>query len=475
VLYASTPYTGATTVDQGWLYAYDDHSFGATSSGTTVSGSGAIKIDDANVGDEPLTLARTASGVVLLTYGACGWAGDVVLSKNAEVEVDKFMNFSGGIGGSAGLTKKGEGDLIYSGSATNTYAGDTQVDEGALLLDKSTFDVSVPGNLYIGDGIGGADSDVVRLLKESQIPDSTRIVVATSGLFDLNNKIEYFGALEGGGHVALGSGNIGVGRDNSSSVYAGLINGSGELLKYGSGTLTLTRNNTYSGDTRINNGTLLINGSQPSSDVLIFSYGTLGGIGTVGVINSGGTVRPGASVGQLSCENILLQSASTFGVELNGYTSSDYDRIDASGSVTLDNTDLSIAWGFVPAVGDSFTILDNDGTDAVAGTFNGLAEGASVVAGNVTLQVSYVGGTGNDVVLSATAVEELEPLRIKAYTTIGGYVEMEWVGGVPPYVVEKKTALTNSAWQAATAPTRDMATMLPAVTTNGFYRVTGGN
>jgi hypothetical protein len=93
----------------------------------------------------------------------------------------------------------------------------------------------------------------------------------------------------------------------------------------------------------------------------------------------------------------------------------------------------------------------------------------------VTLQVSYVGGTGNDVVLSATAVEELEPLRIKAYTTIGGYVEMEWVGGVPPYVVEKKTALTNSAWQAATAPTRDMATMLPAVTTNGFYRVTGGN
>jgi hypothetical protein len=54
-------------------------------------------------------------------------------------------------------------------------------------------------------------------------------------------------------------------------------------------------------------------------------------------------------------------------------------------------------------VGTSFTLINNDGTDAVVGTFKGLPEGATLTSGGMTFQISYVGGTGNDVVLTRIA------------------------------------------------------------------------
>ena len=57
-----------------------------------------------------------------------------------------------------------------------------------------------------------------------------------------------------------------------------------------------------------------------------------------------------------------------------------------------------------PAIGDTFTIINNDGSDAVTGTFDGLAQGATITDGNVTFTISYTGGNGNDVVLTTTDV-----------------------------------------------------------------------
>ena len=54
-------------------------------------------------------------------------------------------------------------------------------------------------------------------------------------------------------------------------------------------------------------------------------------------------------------------------------------------------------------IGAAFTLIQNDGTEAVMGTFAGLPQGATLVLGGMTFQISYVGGTGNDVVLTRTA------------------------------------------------------------------------
>ena len=55
-------------------------------------------------------------------------------------------------------------------------------------------------------------------------------------------------------------------------------------------------------------------------------------------------------------------------------------------------------------IGDQFTILNNDLADAVTGTFNGLPEGSTLSANGFKFTISYVGGTGNDVVLTVTDV-----------------------------------------------------------------------
>lgn len=79
------------------------------------------------------------------------------------------------------------------------------------------------------------------------------------------------------------------------------------------------------------------------------------------------------------------------------------------GHVSLGNATLSLTLGFAPSVGTSFNIINNDFTDAVSGTFAGLSEGATITAGGDLLKVSYVGGDGNDVVLSVTATAAAVP------------------------------------------------------------------
>jgi fibronectin-binding autotransporter adhesin len=474
-LVAANTFTGTALVSQGRLYALNNNAFGTTAGGTVVGASGFIQLVNANIGAEPLALGRTDSGTVLFATGSCSWSGDVVLDEDSTMGSGGSMEFSGAISGSGGITWNGSGNLILSGSAANTYTGETYVNGGMLVLNKPIYNVTVPGNLHIGDGLGGADADVVRLLTTSQIPSTSRITIAGSGLFDMNDLTEYFGSLAGSGHVNMGSGNLGCGEDGTSTTFSGQIEGAGELRKYGTGTFTLSGNNIYSGTTRVYEGTLLVNGSQPGSGVVVSAPGTLGGIGTVGAINSSGSVAPGASAGQLGSGSTSLQSGSSFDVELDGDSPIDYDQLDVGGSVSLGNSDLNVSWGFVPTVGDEFTIIDNDGGDAVTGIFNGLAEGASFVAGNVTLKITYAGGTGNDVVLGVTDVEPTEDLRVTSIETAGTNVVLQWTGGVPLYVVERKTALTDATWIPVTAPMSGTQTNLPMDAPASFYRVKGGN
>ena len=58
----------------------------------------------------------------------------------------------------------------------------------------------------------------------------------------------------------------------------------------------------------------------------------------------------------------------------------------------------------MPVAGQPFLLIDNDGADPVVGTFLGLPEGATFDASGAAFQISYVAGTGNDVVVTALAV-----------------------------------------------------------------------
>ena len=97
--------------------------------------------------------------------------------------------------------------------------------------------------------------------------------------------------------------------------------------------------------------------------------------------------------------NSLTLSPGTLALDLVSKTV--YDSVSAA-SVNLSGTTLSINAGMTINNGDSFTLLAVAGTNRITGAFNGLAEGGTFTVGTQMFRISYAGGDGNDVVLTAT-------------------------------------------------------------------------
>jgi autotransporter-associated beta strand protein len=215
----------------------------------------------------------------------------------------------------------------------------------------------------------------------------------------------------GSGRVDLGSGTLNVTNDNNCcDVYSGLIFGPGDLIKSGDGVWTITGNNTYTGTTTIDDdGTLVVDGSQPQSHVTITDDGRLGGRGIVGSINCVGAVSPGQ---YLPADTAILTSSNThfvpfafFFVDINGSApGTGYDQLNVRGTNQLGGATLGLTVGpdFAPVEGDRLTILNNDGSDAIQGTFAGLPNGSLITSGPYQFRILYSEPFFNDVVLLVT-------------------------------------------------------------------------
>ena len=412
-LSASNSYSGQTTVGGGLLYAYNSYALGSTNVGTLVS-NGAVLVLSGNVqvGAEPLTLNGNGdgiSGALTSIAGSNSFAGLITLGSDTHINVDAgdYLNLTGAIGGTGNLHKDDTGTLLFSGSDMNNYAGTTYVNAGTLGLAKTIINGAIPGALVVGDGLGGANADVVQLLNSSygQIANTSALTVNSSGLLDLTSfgsALENVGSLAGSGRVNLAAAQLGVGLDGTSTLFSGTISGAGgSLAKSGAGIFTLTGTNTYTGETLAYGGVLLINGSQSASPVRIANSGILGGTGLAGAISGGlGTLAPGASPGTLTCSNLCLSNNTVLSIELTGTNS---DQLNVRGTNNLGGATLQVTTaGLSPTEGQTFIILNNDGTDGIANTFAGLPEGGIVSAGSYQFAVSYIGGTGNDVTLTYT-------------------------------------------------------------------------
>ena len=160
------------------------------------------------------------------------------------------------------------------------------------------------------------------------------------------------------------------------------------MTEAGAGSLIVSAANTYTGGTTVNGGTLA-------------GGGTLGAL----VVNSGASLAPSSTTTHIfRTGSVAFSAGSTFAVTLKGTTpGTGYDQLSVTGTVNLAGAALDVNLGFTPALGSTFMIIQNDGTDPVVGTFAGLAQGATIVQSGMTFQISYDGGTGNDVVLTRIA------------------------------------------------------------------------
>jgi autotransporter-associated beta strand protein len=454
-LSGSNSYLGLTQITGGCgVSVFHPFAFGSTNAGTSAGGFGYIVLF-ASVTGEGLTLSSATDIGALTVVGATNsWSGPITLANNTSVGAVGSANarliLTGPINGSGALTNLGIGTVEFAGVDPNTYTGTTIVRQGTLHLNKSVPTTAIAGPLIIGDDNGGADADRLRVGGNPQIGDLSAVTVTSSGVLLLPSIADSIGSLAGNGHVDIDGGVLEVGGNNNSSTFTGLITGSGGLTKFGTGTLTLEGNNSYTGQTVAQGGSLIINGSQPQSPIQIIIGGRLGGHGVVGnVIVGMGALVPGASPGMLTCSNLTLNGSglvpADFTVELNGtIPGTNYDQVKVRGAVGFALARLTATLGFASAISNSFTIIDNDGSEPVTNTFTALPEGATLNVSGTPFRISYIGGDGNDVVLTQLTATQ-QPL-LKIQTSSATNVVLSWATNFTGYSLEANTNLNANVW-----------------------------
>ncbi|KAA0178600.1 autotransporter outer membrane beta-barrel domain-containing protein, partial [Cupriavidus gilardii] len=270
---ADNSYTGVTTVNSGTLAVSTLADGGANSSiGASTSDSANVVLANGGTLAYTGTTTSTDRGFTLGTGG-----GRVGVS-----DAGATLTMGGTVLGDGSLAKTGPGTLVLSGP--NTYTGGTQVQQGTLQAGSTSAFGSPTAIMTVGAG-------------------------ATLDLADFNNTV---GSLSGGGTVELGSATLTS--NGASGVFTGTITGTGGLTRTGPWTQTiLGANNTYTGPTIIDNGTLavdsLANGGQASGigasssdpDNLVFRRGALTYSGTTNAIDRGFTLETG--YGRIQVDN----------------------------------------------------------------------------------------------------------------------------------------------------------------------------
>jgi rhamnogalacturonan endolyase len=317
----------------------------------TFSGSGAIGgsniLIKAGTGTLTLNTTNTYSGGTIISNGAIVIGN---IGANSAAWGSGAIYFYGGtvqFNGYGGNTGTGWGGLT---NALVVPLGQT----GSLLLPprwgySSPFKSSLTGSgtLYVtvdyvrdffsgnwsgfnGQIIAGPRSGTGDFRIDNTNGYASAALYLNSGvnLYNVNNNSLTIdlGELDGTSGAYIGTGNSAstnptwrIGAKNTTSTYAGTIADSGvtSLVKIGTGTLILNgANNTYSGGTTVNNGTLQINNAAGSGTgsgaVTVNAGGTLAGSGIISgavTVQNNGTFAPGNPFGTLTISNNLTLAA----------------------------------------------------------------------------------------------------------------------------------------------------------------------
>ena len=352
------------------------------------------------VDNNAILRARTGSTLVL-AGGSVDNADGIV---NVQDGANCVLSGTTVIGGL--FTSDGTGAFLAASSivqgvtstATVNIANNSSTSLRGSFINNRTLNMNSGGNLTDLFIIGNTSISGSGVLNMSNTLANR--IYAPSGADRLTNT---------GGHTIRGSGQIGIGLmaltnrgliDASSS--SGMLidtNGGGfdnqGLLRVSGGNLTVGSGPfTTSGTVVVDSGRLLNRSTgawvqtdgiviadgelQVVTDIYQLQGGVLGGTGRVdsNVTNSGGTVSPGMSPGTLTIEgNFVQQSGGTLAVEITGVTSgSQNDLLTILGTGSLNGT-ISIRrpTGFVPVIGQGFTILTTTGTNTLTGTFSSIS------------------------------------------------------------------------------------------------------
>jgi autotransporter-associated beta strand protein len=295
------PFTGAVNLNSGIIQLNNGSSLG---SGTLTIQSGNL-INNYNAGNY-LTLANP----LVVPIGSTG-----------NINLGDSINLTGALtgGGTLNLT------VQNGGGATDQFKGVGTAFTGTVNVLGSG------GMRFVANG--GAFSGFNNALTTVNAP-------VTLGFYDNSGgNTYYFGALAGNNSAAAfydyyaGAPTMQVGALNLNTTFAGQFQTSINLIKTGTGTLTLTGNSTHTGTTTVSSGALQVNGSFSSSPVTVASGAALGGNGILGngvTIQTGGSISPGlggGSTGTLIISNNLTLNTPTLNFDLSSSPAGANDQV----------------------------------------------------------------------------------------------------------------------------------------------------
>ncbi|PZP55579.1 MAG: hypothetical protein DI586_06375 [Micavibrio aeruginosavorus] len=391
----------------------DTNGFNTTASGV-ISGAGSLT--KSGTGTLILSGTNTYSGGTSVTGGVLegntgSIKGSAAISSGSNLTFNQTSDdtYSGVISGAGSLTKAGFGVLVLSG--TNTYSGGTTISAGALVADSTTLPGNVTNNsvLAFSQASTGTYSGI--------ISGTGSVIKAGSGTLTLSGNNTYSGGTIISTGTLVGTTTSLQGDISNDSVvafnqttngtYAGDISGTGGFIKAGSGNVTLTGTNTYSGGTMVSAGTLTgttdnLQGDIDNNAAVVFNQsiddiysGAMSGLGTL--------TKTGAGNLTLSGMNTYSGGTTISAGTLNGTTDSIQGDVINNAALSFDQAFNGTYAGIISGTGSlTKTGIGNlilSATNTYSGnttvsdgrlSVNGTIAGTTTVASAGTL-----GGNGN--------------------------------------------------------------------------------
>ena len=355
----ATSYAGDTRIDSSTLLTGTSNalSTGAGKGNIVFQGSGSSVLDLRGTTQTVNGLDDSAlAGTIQSTLGTLS---TLIVGNN-----DTTSSYRGTISNNTALQKIGSGTLTLSGA--NTYTAGTTLNAGVLALGSANA-IGTTGTVSFGGGtLQYSGSNTTDYSARFSNAASQQYSVDTNG-----QNVTLASALTstGGSFTKLGSGTLTLSGSNTysggtivsagvlagttlslqgnitnnaavafnqtvSGTYSGLMSGIGSLTKSGTGSLTIGANQTYTGATNVDAGTLVLAGNLASGTSTIASGATLIGSGTMsGGLSVNGSLKPGESApGSLQAAGITLGSSSDTTVNIAGSTTAgiNYDTVIAN-------------------------------------------------------------------------------------------------------------------------------------------------
>ncbi|OZU64866.1 autotransporter outer membrane beta-barrel domain-containing protein, partial [Salmonella enterica] len=384
-LSGSNTYTGGTLISGGTLVANDVSALGTgdiTDNATLALNTGGDFINNIGgtgrvekSGDDTLTLSgsNTYTGGTLISSGtlvandvnALG-TGDV--TDNATLALNTGGDFINNIGGTGRVEKSGDDALTLSGS--NTYTGGTLISGGTLVANDvnalGTGDITDNATLALNTG-GDFDNAISGSGKVEKSGDVT-LTLSGSNTYTGGTTISG-GTLVATSVEALGTGDVTNNATlalNTGGTFDNAISGSGQVVKSGDKTLTLSGSNTYTGGTLISGGTLVASNVEALGSGDIDNYASLQLNASGQFVTANLTTHDNATTaigaGSALRANTLTQEAnSTLAVHLTDSNSGAIvtaDRANLGG--TLDITGIGNVTKSWTRDAYTYTLIDTD-------------------------------------------------------------------------------------------------------------------